>query len=664
MRVTFAALGLLWAVLCPAAAIEPAAAAATAAPAASTSESTSGQTSPPTGPGALDPMDLESFVDGFVLARMRGEPVAGVTVSVVHGGEQIFARGYGFDDVAAGRGVDPDRSLFRPGSISKTFTWTAVMQLVEQGRLDLDADIQSFLPNLEIERAFDAPITMRHLMAHTPGYEDTAMGHLFGDRADAVPTLLEYLRAHRPARIRPPGLLPAYSNYGVAVAGLIVANVSGMAWEDYADRHLFEPLGMRNSTFREPWTRESPAPMPSRLAGNVSKGYVHRGGRFVPGAFEFIGQIGPAGAMSTTATAMARWMLAHLNDGRLGEAQLLAPETARRMHRQHFTMDSRLAGMAHGFIESHVHGYRAIGHGGGTIHFLSDMQMIPALDLGVFISTNTTGGGGELIRDFVATLVERYYPPGPLTVPASPEASAGRPLAAYAGTYLSTRRPFTTVERALMTSGVTVAAADGDLVLNGPAGESLLEPLGGDDFREARTGQRFVFTSDQQGGINGVLLPVTVLVMEKVGLLDDPGVLAWVLGGCGLVLACALVGAWLRRKRPPDQTATEAWAARLVVVTAAAWVAVYALGMAGLAPLANDFAAVFFDFPSPLFVAALGVALVAAALTVLSALLLVPVWSVASWPLWRRLRHTGVVLAALITLLVLRDFNAIGFNYL
>ncbi len=620
-------------------------------------------TATPGAPG-IDLADLAAFVDGFVEGRMRSEQVVGVTVSVVHDGELVFARGYGYDDLERRRPVEADRSLFRPGSISKTFTWTAVMQLVERGEIDLEADIREYLPNLDIEDAFDEPITMLDLMAHTPGYEETVMGHLFGDDPDATPTLLDYLRTHAPKRVRPPGVLPAYSNYGVAVAGLIVANLSGLDWEDYVEQNLLEPLGMHDSTFREPWSRQEPAAMPGRLRTNVSEGYVRRAGEYRPGVFAFIGQVGPAGALSTTATDMARWMLAHLNDGRLGEVRILEPDTARLMHRQHFTLDPRMPGLAHGFIESHIHGYRAIGHGGGTVHFLSDMQLVPDLDLGVFISTNTTGGGGALIDGFVPALVERYFEPGPLTVPPpGDDVEAGRPLSAYAGTYLSSRRPFTTVERLFMLNAVSVTAADDHLVIAAPGGEVRLDPLGGDDFRDADDGARVEFTSNAAGEVNALLLPIPVMVLEKVGPLENPTVLYGVLVLAAFVMACALVGAWLRRRQPPQQTPAEAWASRAVILTCLAWLVVYAVGLVGIGNLGADFAAVFYEFPSSAFVMALALALVAAVLTVLSALLLYPVWSDASWPLWRRLRHTGVVMAAVATLLVLREFNAIGFNY-
>jgi hypothetical protein len=405
--------------------------------------------------------------------------------------------------------------------------------------------------------------------------------------------------------------------------------------------------------------------MPARLRDNVSKGYVRRGGDFHAGSFAFIGHVGPAGALSATATDMARWMLAHLNDGRLGDVQILSPETAQRMHSQHFSLDPHMPGMAHGFIESHPHGYRAIGHGGGTVHFLSDMQLVPELDVGVFISTNTTGGGGELISRFVPTLLARYFPPGPLAIARPRGVEAGRPLAEYAGTYLASRRAYTTVEAVFTTTAATIAPSGHDALMDSsPLGQNRLEPLGGDAFRSVDTGERLAFTTDATGNVNALLLATPIMIMQKVDPLQTAGTLYLLLGFAAFVMACAVVGAWLRRRQATGQTAAEAWAARLVVVTAVVWLGVYALGLVAAEPLGADFANVFYDFPSTAFVTMLTVALMAAGLTVLSVLLLYPVWRTGSWPLWRRLRHTGVVLAASVTLLVFWHFNAIGFNYL
>jgi hypothetical protein len=325
-----------------------------------------------------------------------------------------------------------------------------------------------------------------------------------------------------------------------------------------------------------------------------------------------------------------------------------------------------MPGMAHGFIESRIHGHRAIGHGGGTIHFFSDMQLIPDLGFGVFISTNTSGGGYALIRQFPHALVSRFFPEGPHSVRSLPTAEPARPLSAYAGTYLATRRPYTTVERLFMTSGAQVVALDDTLLAVSPigAGEERLHPIGGDEFRSEQTGDLVKFVIDGNGSVTAMLIPMPIMVLEKVGLLESPRFLFGVLAVGALVMFCALVGASLRRPRPMPQTAAEAWAERAVLASSFVWLLVYVLGIVGLAPLLDDLGQAFFAFPSPWFVAALASALIAAVLTLLAAFMLYPVWSDRSWPIWRRLRHTGVVLAAMATLLVMRDLNAIGFHYL
>ena len=525
---------------------------------------------------------------------------------------------------------------------------------------------RSYLPDLDIPATYPEPITLSHLMAHTPGFEDSAMGHLFVADPTRVQPLLTYLQTHRPARVRPPGVWPAYSNFGTAVAGLIVANVSGLPWEDYVDQHLLLPLGMLNSTFREPWgPQRAEAPMSDPLLEKSSRGHVRRDGRFEPGTFEFVGQIGPAGALSTTATDMARWMLAHLNGGEFDGVRILTEATTRRMHTQHWTVDAAMPGLAHGFIESAIHGYRAFGHGGGTVHFLSDMQLIPDLGLGIFISTNTEGGGGQLIRGFPAALTARLFPPGP-GWPAAPPATANvAPAADYVGSYLPTRRAYTTIERLVMSFAATVRAADDHaLIVTSPMNTWRLEPLGDDLFITTDGGERVKFLRDRDGKVNRMAPPMPIMVMERARGLANPNVLLAALAACGLVLAGTVIGAWLRRRRPPPQSAIERWAGWLAVLTAGAWLTTYTFGAGGLAPLTADFASVFYEFPSNLLLTALALGMLAAILTVLSVMLLYPVWRERSWPLWRRLRHTGVVLAALVTLLVLRDFNAIGFNFI
>ncbi|MCZ6656762.1 MAG: serine hydrolase [Gammaproteobacteria bacterium] len=610
----------------------------------------------------IDPVDLEAYVDGIVLGRLKAMDVVGVTVSIVHRGERLFTKGYGYDDLEAKREVDPGRSLFRPGSISKTLTWTAVMQLYEQGKLELDVDLQRYLPEVELPNRFDKPITMLDLMAHTPGLEDSALGHLFEDRAEDVLPLTEYLQTHQPEQVRPPGTWPAYSNYGAALAGQVVANVSGMPFEDYIDQYLLEPLGMRNTTFREPWGDYRPGAMPDEVHANSSHGYLKLGGRFVESNFEFIGQIGPAGALSTTAVDMATWMLTHLGGGAYDGVRILEPDTARLMHTRHFTLDPILNGLRHGFIEAKVHGYSAFGHGGGTFHFLSNLIMVPELDLGVFISTNTTGGG-QLINGFPELIVKRYFPRADdFTLPEPPADFAERG-ARFAGDYIATRRAYSTLERLGTAPVMTVVLNDDRLQIN--LGSTLIRlveiaPL---TFQNVETGDLVKFTEDDDGAIKALYLSLPIMVMEKIGVWESPGLRYGIMVTTLVLMGLVLVGFWLRRGRELSQTEGERWAARSTLAMCVAWLAGIAMIGVPVVESVNDFRTGFYGFPQPFFVAGLTAFLLAAVLTLANTALLYQVWSGGQWPVWRKVRHTGVALLALLSLVFLYEANAIGYHY-
>ena len=184
--------------------------------------------------------DVGAFLDGILPQQLAREDIAGAVVSVVKDGKVLFARGYGYADVEKKTPVSPDNTLFRPGSISKLFTWTAVMQLVEQGKLDLDRDVNDYI-DYKIPATFPKPITLRNVMTHTPGFEETAQELFVADAKDMKP-LGAYLKAHLPERVYPPGTTPAYSNYATAMAGYIVQRVSGQPFDDYIEEHILKPL--------------------------------------------------------------------------------------------------------------------------------------------------------------------------------------------------------------------------------------------------------------------------------------------------------------------------------------------------------------------------------------------------------------------------------------
>src|SRR5690349_18712541 len=216
----------------------------------------------PKGTHEMTASDVEAFLDGIVPLQLARNDIAGATVAVVKDGKLLFAKGYGYADVHNKKPVSPQDTLFRPGSISKLFTWTAIMQLFEQGKLDLDRDVNEYL-DFKIPDAFGKPITLKNIMTHTPGFEEQ-IKDLF-TTTPGTPSLSDYLMTHIPVRIYPPGTVPAYSNYATALAGYIVQRVSGHPFEEYVEENIFKPLNMAHSTFRQP--------LPSNLKSFMSSGY-------------------------------------------------------------------------------------------------------------------------------------------------------------------------------------------------------------------------------------------------------------------------------------------------------------------------------------------------------------------------------------------------------
>lgn len=378
----------------------------------------------------LTATDVNAWLDGFMPTILANSDVAGTVVTVVKDGQVIASRGYGYADLEERMPVDPDRTLVRPGSISKLFTWVAVMQQVEQGHLDPDADVNAYL-DFEIPAYEGEPVTLRNILTHTTGFEEVLSNLILKDPAPEI-TLETYVRNHVPTRIFPPGRTPAYSNYATALAGYIVQRVSGEDFAAYIRTHIFDPLGMRNSTFEQP--------LPEAMQAAMSRGYRSRRDGEAQ-AFEIV-PAAPAGALSSTASDLALFMNAMLNDG----AGVLQPATTRQMFE---TIDQQFPGvnsMALGFYQEDYNNHRILAHGGDTGWFHSNLALWPDDNIGIFISVNSAGAesiGAQLWRwTVVEGIIDRYYPTPPTTLP-EPEPTAREHGAAVVGVYESARRPET-----------------------------------------------------------------------------------------------------------------------------------------------------------------------------------------------------------------------------
>lgn len=376
--------------------------------------------------------DVGAWLDGFMPYALANGDIAGAVVVVVKDGQVLVQKGYGYADLATRAPVVPDATLFRPGSVSKLFTWTAVMQLVQAGKLDLDADVNQYI-DFKLPARDGKPVTLRQIMTHTTGMEEQIRG-LITAKQDEITPLGDALKHWTPERIHVPGATPAYSNYATALAGYIVERVSGQSFDDYLDAHIFKPLGMDHASFRQP--------LPPALLAGMSKGYAKASDGEAKD-YEFI-SLSPAGSLAATGTDMAKFMIAHLQDGALGDARILDAATAQKMHSTGQASVGPLNRMMLGFYETSVNGHRAISHGGDTQWFHSDLQLFLDDGIGLFVSMNSSGRDGAtghiryaLSRGFA----DRYLPGAPAKPAGVSKEDAKQHAAQLAGTYTSSRRP-------------------------------------------------------------------------------------------------------------------------------------------------------------------------------------------------------------------------------
>ncbi|MDA1075511.1 MAG: serine hydrolase, partial [Proteobacteria bacterium] len=486
----------------------------------------------------LNPVSVAAFFDAaFPLQRLEHEMVGAVVV-VVHGGQVIFKRGYGFADLDARTPVDPDQTLFRIASISKTFAWTSIMQLYEQRRLGLNDEVNSHL-DFEIPPTFFEPIRISHLMAHTPGFEEMATGGSVRALA-AMPTLRDHLAADQPARVRPPGRHASYSNYGASLAGHIVERVSGKQWAEYVDAQILAPLDMRSTNTHHGLSDD--------FAARHAKGYKFTSGKFEPTPFQYIKDM-PAGGMSTTGDDMSRYMLAHLNSGEYGGARILREATAREMQTILFAPHEGVAPMLHGFYRSDRNGQVVLGHGGDINQFHSDMSLLPEAGLGIFVSYNSDPGAAAR-SNVIAAFIDRFFPAQYLRAAPAPRATN---LADYAGEYVPLRINTSTFERlSILISNLRISAADGELLVGG---QSRWVATGPDRFSARYADRNMVFERGDDGDISYVLINSPLGTFERVEGLNSPSVIRALMAFAFAVALLAVVGYGYRvmRRAPVEK---------------------------------------------------------------------------------------------------------------
>ena len=385
---------------------------------------------PPSGEHQLTAEDVNAWLDGKLPDALKNEDIPGAVVSVVKDGQVVTTRGYGWADTGASGGqpvaVDPQKSLFRVASISKIPTSIAAMQLVEQGKVDLDTDISAYL-DFEIERRFDEPLTLRHLLTHSAGFEESI--RMAQDETD----LEAYVKTNPPVQVFEPGSTPGYSNYGMALAGYIVQRVSGQPFETYVREHVLEPAGMTSSTYEQP--------LPKDMAGSLGPGYTSTGEE-VP--FELMGDF-PAGSLTVSAPDFAAFMNAQLSRS----PKLLREETWEQMWspglgEERLGNRAKAGEMGLGYFDLSRHGRRVVGHGGDIVGWHSQFELYPEENTGIFISYNGDGNDSDssnnLREDLAQGFADRYFPGE--TVKASGSKNSADRARQVAGSYVPSRVPW------------------------------------------------------------------------------------------------------------------------------------------------------------------------------------------------------------------------------
>jgi len=618
--------------------------------------------------GPTDPAELEAFLDELLATQMEENHIPGAAVAVVRDGEVLLAKGYGYADLEKGVSVDPEQTIFRVGSVGKLFTWTAVMQLIEQGKLDLNADINTYL-DFRIPDTYPQPITLEHLLTHTAGFEESWLETFALDPDDVLPAG-EWLATHIPARVRPPGDSAAYSNYSAELAGYIVERVSGQPYDQYIQAQILDPLGMTHSS--------ASGRMPANQRAHASVGYFYVDGVFeaVPDEADYSGQLAmvPAGGHVSSITDMARFIIAHLQDGRysdanIGEVRILEESTAPQMHSTLYAPDPRLLGTAYGLFDFSDNGQRTLGHSGDTLGFRTLLLLMPEQNLGVFVAYNSESAW-DLVNQhlgFQRAFFDHYYP-APAVEPIQPPADFAQRAGRFEGTYRITRMAYTTLEKFMEFTGAgTVEVSDpgdGTLLWATPWGEWRfveVEPL---YFRQVDANFSIAFREDNQGRITYLFSDLTPMyTFERLAWYETAGFNMALLVGCILIFLSMIPIAAIRfirdRRQRGDRDPEPRGAG------AAQWI-ILGICVLNLLFVVGSF---LWNNPKPMFGVSiafqfvLGLGVLSAVLTVGALVYTVLAWKNGYWSIAGRAYYTLATVAAVAYVWFMNYWNLLGWRF-
>ena len=531
-------------------------------------------------PGPTDPAEFAAFIDRFIESELQESHIPGAVFLMVKGGEVFYAGGYGFADLDRGVRVDPARTVFRVGSNSKTLTAAAVLTLVEDGRVRLDEDINTYLTQVRVPETYSEPVTLRHLLTHTAGFDERLFGQhaRSADGAGAL-SLGSYLATHLPPRTSPPGRIISYNDHGTSLAGLIVEEVSGQPFSEYVAERIFRPLGMEDSSF-------DVTNLPGHVAENLATAYRYRSGDYEPYEYDYI-QTAPAAGLVTTAADMGRFLAALLGGGRVGDGRILNDSMTAVMLNRQFAHAPRLRGRAFGFVESDENGIRALSKDGQATGFLSRTFLIPGSKIGFFASINLSifepGGSFNRASGFhrrlTTAILDRYFIPDSayFHLPEAPAPDPSFEAAPYVGTYRSMEGSRHTIEKmTFLGNEVRVRDAGDGTIFVGQSSWVELEP---GHFQYAEGGPYYVsFGTDESGRSTHLFSGAGAL--ERVPWHDTIQLTMATLGSGSLLFLSAILvwpfAGWLARRR--GQSEESLHPGRWILVAAAGGCLAFVVG--------------------------------------------------------------------------------------
>jgi len=622
---------------------------------------------------------IEEFFDEAVPVGMTKYNIPGAVVSVVADCELVFTKGYGYSDIAGKSPVLPDETLFHIGSITKLFTWTSIMQLVEDGAIDLDADVNTYLKDFSIPDTYPGEhITMRDLMTHSAGFEDSEV-HMAVDDADDLYSFRIYCRDNIPARVYPPGTVTSYSNYGTTLAAVIIEDVTGIPYESYVTDNILSLLEMNKTVVSYPLLPESDE--------DSSSGYHFEGGKNVA-VPDSVFTIGPAGTIASTAPDMANFISAHMDNGTWHGVEILSGETAALMHSPAFANDPRVSSMCLGFYEARINGKRILSHGGDTDTFHSLLAIIPDKKAGFFVSYNSPGGNqarNELLMEFV----DNYWPVEKDANEIFSEPASS--LQKYAGTYQSTRHNYRTFEYYVSPPDQTeVIAGDNNSIymLRGGSPPAEYTAVADGVFALAGGKESFagnvVFREDENGNVNFMCLEnIPICAFERVDWYAVTSFTDWIANMGLILILTALIWPIMaecrqtygiaderaekdeaeKQKGPNSFCDALPFYARLIAGTASVLLIVFIIFIIPAVSGGDIIQSYMEDITVPAaLAAALTVPVIAAVLSFISALFIIPVWTKRWWNLWQRMHYTIVVIGLFMLVWWVNHWNLFVFR--